>query len=532
MEDHAVESRIFYCLGNFIILHNGHQFNSSFIMKKFLLGCLLLISSNVHAQFTFTGIDAIPGMNGLFPRGLVVMNNRIYFIGGSFTELGTSDGTVSGTYAYSGIFAQYLTPLRDSLVFMGNDTVVGVEPFISDGTPGGTHILKDINNGSGGSNPGNFVNLNNQYVFFGANSNVYGRELWRTDGTDTGTVMIADINPGLADAGIFNIAIFNNQLYFGADDGIHGYELWTSDGTTSGTHIVADLNPGPGWSNPCSLKVANNKLYFGSSVGTWVSDGTAAGTDSIYAAGGERFIEYHGEVYFTLAGYGIYKTDGTQAGTNLFLNSTYSDTAANFIIFHDKLFFTKDGKPWYSDGTVAGSFMLTDSVSNTRSFRIFNDRLFFVSFSFEIIPNGDNLYVSNGTPSGTNLINPPTTNQPNPLYDSYSFQILDSCFFFMAGYDDIGHELWKICGTDTNFSNLENLYSEPTILFPNPATDFVNLASTNEVQDGRITIFDLNGKLKLQYNMNKFDISTLASGIYIVELLQNGKKSFHRMIKQ
>jgi ELWxxDGT repeat protein len=38
--------------------------------------------------------------------------------------------------------------------------------------------------------------------FFLANDGVHGMELWKTDGTPGGTAMVKDINPGASDAGI------------------------------------------------------------------------------------------------------------------------------------------------------------------------------------------------------------------------------------------------------------------------------------------------------------------------------------------
>ena len=34
-------------------------------------------------------------------------------------------------------------------VFWGNHETLGVEPYVTDGTPGGTHLIKDVNPGAG-----------------------------------------------------------------------------------------------------------------------------------------------------------------------------------------------------------------------------------------------------------------------------------------------------------------------------------------------------------------------------------------------
>jgi len=58
-------------------------------------------------------------------------------------------------------------------------------------------LVKDINVGSAGSYPINFVPFGNNFVF-SANSVTNGREFWKSDGTTEGTVLIKDIFLGSA----------------------------------------------------------------------------------------------------------------------------------------------------------------------------------------------------------------------------------------------------------------------------------------------------------------------------------------------
>src|SRR6184192_1010689 len=59
-----------------------------------------------------------------------------------------------------------------------------------------TTLLKDINP-TGASNASNFVVAGNK-LFFSANDGTHGAELWMTDGSPGGTKMVKDINPGSA----------------------------------------------------------------------------------------------------------------------------------------------------------------------------------------------------------------------------------------------------------------------------------------------------------------------------------------------
>ncbi|HVK13275.1 MAG TPA: ELWxxDGT repeat protein [Gemmataceae bacterium] len=88
-----------------------------------------------------------------------------------------------------------LTPAGDR-VFFSAQTDAGFEPWVTDGTPEGTHLIRDINQdtpaNNPGSNPAGFTVVNGA-VYFAATTIAHGRELWRTDGTEAGTVEVADL---------------------------------------------------------------------------------------------------------------------------------------------------------------------------------------------------------------------------------------------------------------------------------------------------------------------------------------------------
>jgi len=55
---------------------------------------------------------------------------------------------------------------------------------------------------------------------------LHGAEPWVTDGTTLGTHMLFDVNPGPADSNPGAYLRIGDTLYFKADDGSHGQELW------------------------------------------------------------------------------------------------------------------------------------------------------------------------------------------------------------------------------------------------------------------------------------------------------------------
>jgi ELWxxDGT repeat protein len=176
-------------------------------------------------------------------------------------------------------------------LFFTRDADHGLEPWITDGTPAGTRLLKDIRPGPLSSNPEGFwemVTLMNGVAYFWADDGANGVEMWRSDGTTDGTRILANIGPGAANgASVGFVAgssfpVINGVLFFGGDDGVSGGELWRTDGTSGGTYRLMDGTPGSVGINPIHFRVLGSRLYFvGGTLGgseLWTSDGTPAGT--------------------------------------------------------------------------------------------------------------------------------------------------------------------------------------------------------------------------------------------------------------
>src|SRR5207249_1276706 len=99
----------------------------------------------------------------------------------------------------------------------------------------------DINPTTGflaSSDPQFLTNVNGT-LLFGASDGLAKRQLWRSDGTAGGTMLVKEF--GSAPAFLTNV---NGTLYFKAGDATTANELWKSDGTPGGTVFIKNIRPG------------------------------------------------------------------------------------------------------------------------------------------------------------------------------------------------------------------------------------------------------------------------------------------------
>ncbi len=289
-----------------------------------------------------------------------------------------TDGTEEGTYplAEEGPWPCCVTPqpgaVGNRFFFPGRDADHGAELWVSDGTAGGTRVVRDILPGNRSSEPLDPTSFQGK-LYFTAWNDELGRELWRSDGTEAGTVLVKDIDP-LSPSEPMLLTVHAGRLWFFAYDGEHGRELWVSDGTEAGTKLAVDLEPGPGSFIPNALVSFGNRLLIsGPDQGIWVTDGTPARTrkiaDRSVAQSFDAFPQwavFQGRFYYIAwedSRLVLYGSDGTEAGTGPLLDRDGMKIAAprRFAVLGDRLLFTagvSEVSMWESDGTPAGTFRL------------------------------------------------------------------------------------------------------------------------------------------------------------------------------
>lgn len=200
------------------------------------------------------------------PQSFVKLGSKIIFTARESTSYQpwVTDGTALGTVKLTAqvqpvVLSNLFKKFNGKVYFIATTTTAGL--YETDGTPGGTVLVKDqITTGTG-----LFVGevINNKLVFPCIVAT--GDELCVTDGTTSGTSALTDLISG-ASALSSSIGIFpsqnSNNLLLSIDDGISGREPWITDGTEVGTYKLKDIAVGESYSSPFYLTSHLNQIYF------------------------------------------------------------------------------------------------------------------------------------------------------------------------------------------------------------------------------------------------------------------------------
>jgi len=318
-------------------------------------------------------------------------------------------------------------------------------------------LVKDINatppEDPGSSNPGSFA-FAGGLTFFAGTLEGSGRELFVTDGTQGGTSMVIDLWEGVSSSNPTQLTALGNEVFFIAT-GPGGSSLYRSDGTARGT-LAFPVDASFGY--PSVLREHNGRLYFLAtkpgefSPSVWVSDGTTQGTFTLLT--GTISVPVLGPtdgayLYFEGQVGDLWRTDGTVAGTELVttLHDIMSITAANGTVwFFDKITYPTANPDWdlyKSDGTPGGTTRVKELGNLKPKLLTANDTG--VIFTGTISLNNVEPWVSDGTEAGTILLG--DLDLGSGSGDPAHFTPVGSSFFFVANDELLGRELWFTDGT-------------------------------------------------------------------------------------
>jgi ELWxxDGT repeat protein len=433
----------------------------------------------------------------------------------------------------------------------GNNT--DREPYITDGTPGGTQVLVDLYPNTGNSypssNPTTFTTFQN-HIVFSANTGSSSAGLFKYDG----------VNPPMVISGqhyMNQAVVANNQLYYlGKAAGISGLAKLSS--VNSQPVLLGQF------SNVYGLAALGNKVIFygdklGSGVGyeLYISDGTMAGTsllkDLVPGSGSPikpteyitnngntpMFVELNGKAYFSFRDPNnnksyLYQTDGTTAGTvmlaenttilnNVFrlgdkivfnaFNATQNKTFTYFTIGGPPALLTDDAGGYYTLGPTSIHGFLGYST----------DRKIVSSGNYHIngSTNFSKLIVSNGNSSGTMAIDVSTSSGFVPVGSMDDFTFIGNIIYFLYN-----NTVFKLNLSDL-ITSVDNFSADTGVrIFPNPANtqltiDYGNFSSLSGYT---LKIVNALGQTVFTEPINQqtsyINVSTwTGSGIYYVQLI-------------
>ncbi|MDC8000167.1 T9SS type A sorting domain-containing protein [Aequorivita todarodis] len=90
----------------------------------------------------------------------------------------------------------------------------------------------------------------------------------------------------------------------------------------------------------------------------------------------------------------------------------------------------------------------------------------------------------------------------------------------------------------TTIGVAENSLDKGLALYPNPADNVVNLMNKTDISLEKMMIYDINGKLVSQTDLRAMqgvktvDVSSLASGVYMVQIIGDSASTVKRLIKE
>ena len=453
---------------------------------------------------TQVAIDSIE-LFGIDLNFVIDDNHHLYFktqddpVNG--IELWKSDGTTAGTYMVKDINSIYSSE-PENLVMYNNEVYFRArtadddkELWKSDGTDAGTIILKHINNGNYSSHPDQFTGLNQQVVFV-ADSDTIGRELYTFNKITGAVTLLKDINSGIGSSNPEHLFHYGNYILFAANDGMNGIELWRTDGTANGTVMIKDINLtiANNSSEPYGfVKMNNGYVYF---VAT---DGTGAGTNK---------------------GLNIWRTDGTTVGTTEIITND-RNSIPELIVHNNTLYFSVISTLFKSDGTEAGTFVVTNQASFAGFFHLIgkeNDIYFkgFQIYPSQNIDTGWELGVTGGTTATTKIVADiyPGDNSSIEFYENPKYTLLqDTSLLFLANDGVHGYELWRTdrdkniaylfkdlnpgaadgwSGLDSNEEDIFLTLGDEVFFYGNDGIHGVELWKTDGTDSGTVMIKDIN----------------------------------------
>lgn len=123
-----------------------------------------------------------------------------------------------------------------------------------------------------------------------------------------------------------------------------------------------------------------------------------------------------------------------------------------------------------------------------------------------------------------------TTDNVNTINSLKKIQMFSMENGFILNNSYNGFDLWR----KNNPNVISNIQSEIISIYPNPASDFININFDSSTKISEISIYNMLGNKLYSNNIDlrKIDISTFDSGLYLILISADNKKYLTKILKQ
>lgn len=243
-----------------------------------------------------------------------------------------------------------------------------------------------------------------------------------------------------------------------------------------------EINPGPNSSNPFSFDTLNGKMIFIAATDTagyelYTSDGTQAGTTLLKnidpgSSGfynGTQYAILDNSKYFFYANNGLnglelWLTDGSTAGTKMVRDIEPFFSSVNMLnsigAYKGAVYFAAnrgsgDYFLWKSDGTDTGTKKFMEIQSPT-SFTNYNGKLYFIASDF--FHKNREIWVTDSSKTGTVMVADINPGDGNAFPVNQKLIEYNGKLYFWANDGAHGYELWRTDGTATGTLMVKDIW--------------------------------------------------------------------------
>ena len=369
-----------------------------------LAGTELVFDCDPGTDWSMSSLKAMTAAGVLFFRAGNGSGDSIWRTEGT-------NATTAPVFTDASFFPDLLFATPNFLYFAGDDgSGIGSEPHRIEVATNTIQLVHDLNTEDGLS-PEHLTPYGDDLIGF-ADHYWFGRDLWKFDLTAPETSLPIDLT-GWRDTQApvgATFAVDGNNVFFSGRRNDTGFEVGAYDGTNV---YQLDVIPGPDGSDPREMVVANGHAFFVALTGS--------------------------------GNYGIYTMSAPPTPVLTLLHEfgteppRYLTPLGNGVLFAAE----DDGGVELWRATTSQAARLIDinpgpGASNPASLTVMNDRVYFSALQ---PGTGRELWVSNGTPEGTHLVEEiePGSNGSNPsqLIDGYPF------LYLTAGTAAAGVEIYR-----------------------------------------------------------------------------------------